>query len=136
MFTELDFRGHIPIYAQLVERIKHLVATGVLRPGDQLPTVRRMAAELSVNFNTVARAYRILDQEGVLSTQRGRGTYVLQPMLPEQAIPLRRAALEGMAKSFLGHAHQAGFSPDEVSLLLDELLIAWREEGEPPRLEG
>ncbi|NOR90395.1 MAG: GntR family transcriptional regulator [Anaerolineales bacterium] len=117
-------------------RIKHLVATGALRPGDQLPTVRRMAAELSVNFNTVARAYRILDQEGVLSTQRGRGTYVLQPMLPEQAIPLRRAALEGMAKSFLGHAHQAGFSPDEVSLLLDELLIAWREEGEPPRLEG
>lgn len=136
MFTELDFRGHIPIYAQLVVRIKHLVATGVLRPGDQLPTVRRMAAELSVNFNTIARSYRILDQEGVLSTQRGRGTYVLQPMLPEQAIPLRRAALEGMAKSFLGHAHQARFSPDEVSLLLDELLIAWREEGEPPRLEG
>ena len=135
MFAELDFRGHVPIYEQLVDRIKHLVATGVFKPGDQLPTVRKVAARLSVNFNTIARAYRILDEEGVLSTQRGRGTYVLQSMLPEQAVPLRKAALEGMAKSFLGHAHQTGFSPDEVSLLFDELLIAWRKDGEPPRLE-
>jgi len=119
MFTELDFRGHIPIYLQLVDRIKHLVATGVLNPGDQLPTVRKMAAELSVNFNTIARAYRILDEEDVLSTQRGRGTYVLQPMLPDQALPQRRAALERMTKFFLERAHQMGFSPDEVSLLLD-----------------
>lgn len=136
MFTELDFRGHNPIYLQLVDRIKHLVATGILNPGDQLPTVRKMAAELSVNFNTIARAYRILDEEGVLSTQRGRGTYVLRPMLPEQAAPLRRAALEGMTKSFLERAHQMGFSPDEVSLLLDGLLIAWREEGMPPKVKG
>jgi len=136
MFAELDFRGHVPIYEQLVDRIKHLVATGVFKPGDQLPTVRKMAAELSVNFNTIARAYRILDEEGVLSTQRGRGTYVLQSMLPEQALPLRKAALEGMANSFLGHAHQTGFSPDEVSLLFNELLIAWRKDGEPPKLEG
>ena len=136
MFTELDFRGHIPIYLQLVDRIKHLVATGILNPGDQLPTVRKMAAELSVNFNTIARAYRILDAEGVLSTQRGRGTYVLQPMLPDQALPQRRAALEGMTKFFLERAHQMGFSPDEVSLLLDGLLIAWREEGMPPKVEG
>jgi GntR family transcriptional regulator len=135
MFTELDFRGHIPIYAQLVDRIKHLVATGVLQPGDQLPTVRKMAAELRVNFNTIARAYRILDEEGTLSTQRGRGTYVLQHLLPEQALPLRRAALEGMTKSFLEHAHRAGFNPDEVSILLDELIHAWRKEGKPPKLE-
>jgi GntR family transcriptional regulator len=136
MFTELDFRGHNPIYLQLVDRIKHLVATGILNPGDQLPTVRKMAAELSVNFNTIARAYRILDEEGVLSTQRGRGTYVLRPMLPEQAAPLRRAALERMTKSFLERAHHLGFSPDEISLLFDALFIAWREEGRPPRLEG
>ena len=136
MFTELDFRGHYPIYLQLVDRIKHLVATGVLNPGDQLPTVRKMAAELSVNFNTIARAYRILDEEDVLSTQRGRGTYVLQPMLPDQALPQRRAALERRTKFFLERAHQMGFSPDEVSLLLDGLLIAWREEGMPPKVKG
>lgn len=135
MFTELDFRGHIPIYAQLVDRIKHLVATGVLQPDDQLPTVRKMAAELSVNFNTIARAYRILDEEGVVSTQRGRGTYVLVSMRSEQTAHLRRAALEGMTKSFLEHAHRVGFNPDEVSILLGELIHAWRKEGKPPKLE-
>ncbi|TET96123.1 MAG: GntR family transcriptional regulator [Anaerolineales bacterium] len=132
MFTELDFRSHIPIYTQMVDRIKHLVASGVLEPGDQLPTVRQMAAELRVNFNTIARAYRILDEEGVISTQQGRGTYVLEPMPPERASRIRSAALEGMTKSFLEHAHQVGFKPEEVSMLLDELIASWRETGEPP----
>lgn len=135
MFTELDFRSHIAIYTQMVDRIKHLIASGVLEPGDQLPTVRQMAAELRVNFNTIARAYRILDEEGVISTQQGRGTYVLEPLPPERASRLRSAALEGMTKSFLEHAHQVGFKPEEVSMLLDELIDTWREEGEPPKAE-
>ena len=136
MFTELDFRSHVPIYTQLVDRVKHLVASGVLEPGDQLPTVRQMAAELRVNFNTIARAYRILDEEGVISTQQGRGTYVLEPMPPEKASRLRSAALEGMTKSFLEHAHQVGFRPDEVAMLLDDLIASWRESGEPPKAEN
>ncbi len=135
MFTQLDFRSHVPIYAQLVDRIKHLIASGVLEPGNQLPTVRQMAAELRVNFNTIARAYRILDEEGVISTQQGRGTYVLDPMPPERASRLRSAALERMTKSYLEHAHQVGFKPEEVALLLDELIDIWREEGEPPKAE-
>ncbi len=135
MFTELDFRSHIPIYTQMVERIKQLIASGVLEPGDQLPTVRQMAAELRVNFNTIARAYRILDEEGVISTQQGRGTYVLEPMPPERASRIRSAALEGMTKSFLEHAHKVGFKPEEVSMLLDALIDTWREEGEPPKAE-
>jgi GntR family transcriptional regulator len=136
MFTELDFRSHVPIYVQLVDRIKNLVASGTVGPGDQLPTVRQMAAELRVNFNTIARAYRILDEEGVISTQQGRGTYVLEPMPPERASRLRRSALEGMTKSFLEHAHQVGFKPDEVTTVLDELIDTWRDEGEPPRSEN
>lgn len=135
MFQELDFRSHVPIYAQLVERIKHMIASGALGPGDQLPTVRQMAAELRVNFNTIARAYRILDEEGVISTQQGRGTYVLEPLPPERASRLRSAALEGMTKSFLVHAHQVGFKPDEVAMLLDELIASWRETGEPAKAE-
>ena len=135
MFAELDFRSHVPIYAQLVDRIKHPVASGALGPGDQLPTVRQMAAELRVTFNTIARAYRILDEEGVISTQQGRGTYVLEPMPPEKASRLRNAALDGMTRSFLEHAHQVGFRPDEISMLLNELIDTWREEGEPPKAE-
>ena len=136
MFADLDFRSHIPIYTQLVDRVKHLIASGVLVPGDQLPTVRQMAAELRVNFNTVARAYRILDEEGVISTQQGRGTYVLEPLPPERASRLRKNALEGMTISFMEHAYQVGFEPDEVSKLFDELMDTWREDGKPPRTES
>ncbi len=135
MFSELDFRSHTPIYVQLVERIKHLVATGVLGPGDQLPTVRQMAAELRVNFNTVARAYRILDEAGVISTQQGRGTYVLDPMPPEQADRLRSAALDGLTASYLDEASRMGFSPGEVQERASAMIEDWLERGHPPTVE-
>lgn len=132
MFVELDFRSHVPIYVQIVERIKHLVATEALKPGDQLPTVRQLAADLRVNFNTIARAYRILDEAGVISTQQGRGTYVLEPLPPERATRLRRAALEALVRSFLVGADRLGFEPDEVALDVENLIERWRQEGVPP----
>ena len=72
MNIEIDFRDHIPIYIQLMGQIKQLIAAGELKPGDQLPTVRQLAADLRVNFNTIARTYRLLDEEGIISTQHGR----------------------------------------------------------------
>ncbi len=132
MFADLDFRSHVPIYVQLVDRVKHLVATGVLKPGDQLPTVRQLAAELRVNFNTVARAYRILDEAGVISTQQGRGTFVLEPLPPERAERLREAALEGLVRSFLADAARMGFVPDEVQAKTEAFIDRWRAEGRPP----
>jgi GntR family transcriptional regulator len=75
---KLDFRDKRPISAQLQEEMRRLILEGALAPGAQLPTVRGLAAHLQVNFNTVARAYRILDQEGLISTRQGRGTYVLE----------------------------------------------------------
>ncbi|HEY46325.1 MAG TPA: GntR family transcriptional regulator [Anaerolineae bacterium] len=132
MFVELDFRSHIPIYVQIVERIKHLVATEALKPGDQLPTVRQLAADLRVNFNTIARAYRILDEAGVISTQQGRGTYVLEPLPPERATRLRRAALDALIRSFLVEADRLGFEPDEVTSDVEPLIDRWRQEGAPP----
>ena len=132
MFVELDFRSHVPIYVQIVERIKHLVATEALKPGDQLPTVRQLAADLRVNFNTIARAYRILDEAGVISTQQGRGTYVLEPLPPERATRLRQAALDALARSFLTEADRLGFEPDEVASDVQALIDRWRQEGAPP----
>lgn len=132
MFVELDFRSHVPIYVQIVERVKHLVATEALKPGDQLPTVRQLAADLRVNFNTVARAYRILDEVGVISTQQGRGTYVLEAPPPEQAKLLRQAALTALIQSFLTEAARLGFEADEVAQEVDELITRWQEEGAPP----
>lgn len=132
MFVELDFRSHVPIYVQIVERIKHLVATEALKPGDQLPTVRQLAADLRVNFNTIARAYRLLDEAGVISTQQGRGTYVLEPLPPERAKRLRRAALDALVRSFLAEVDRLGFEPDEVASDVEALIDRWRQEGAPP----
>jgi GntR family transcriptional regulator len=132
MFSELDFRSHTPIYVQLVERIKNLIATDVLEPGAQLPTVRQLAAELRVNFNTVARAYRILDEAGVISTQQGRGTYVLDPLPSEQTDRLRDRALEGLSASFLNEASRMGFAPEEVRDRTEAMIKTWLESGQPP----
>lgn len=132
MFVDLDFRSHVPIYVQIVERIKHLVASGALQSEEQLPTVRQLAADLRVNFNTVARAYRILDEAGVISTQQGRGTYVLEPPPPESARRLRQEALQGLTRAFLLDAERLGFNPDEVQQEVEALIQRWRVEGAPP----
>jgi GntR family transcriptional regulator len=135
MMIEVDFRSHAPIYVQIVDRIKHLVATEVLKPGDQLPTVRQLAADLRVNFNTIARAYRMLDESGVISTQQGRGTYVLEPLPPERAERLRAAALEELARSFVREAERMGFEPNEVEDAYDAKINQWRELGYLPEDE-
>jgi GntR family transcriptional regulator len=83
MNITLDFRSEIPLYIQIVEQVRQQIANGGLQPGEQLPTVRALAAELRINFNTVARAYRLLDEAAIISTQQGRGTYILELPPPE-----------------------------------------------------
>jgi GntR family transcriptional regulator len=135
MVLEIDVRSHVPIYLQIVEQVERLVATGHFKPEDQLPTVRQLAAELRVNFNTVARAYRLLDEAGVISTQRGRGTYVLEPLPPDRAQKLREATLEGLARTYLAIAATEGFSPDEVRDATRALIEQWQAEGKPPPID-
>jgi len=132
MLVELDFRRHVPIYVQIVERIKHLMATEILKPGDQLPTIRQLADDLRVNFNTVARSYRILDQAGLVSTQQGRGTYVLESLPPDQSTQLREAALKALTQLFLTEAARLGFEPDEVAHDVENSIERWRERETPP----
>ncbi|MEZ0396548.1 MAG: GntR family transcriptional regulator [Anaerolineales bacterium] len=129
MNLELDFRSGVPIYLQVVERIKEHIADGRLKPGDQLPTVRALAQELRVNFNTVARAYRILDEAGVISTQQGRGTYILDAPPPEVNEAIRRRAVQAVIRRALVEAERLGVSPDEVLHLVDEQVRRWKESG-------
>ena len=129
---EVDLRSHVPIYIQIVERVGHLVATGVLKPDNQLPTVRQLATDLRVNFNTVARAYRLLDEAGVISTQQGRGTYVLEGLSTGQAEELRQAALEGLVRSFLDSASRMAFSPAVVEEEVEKQIERWRRAGSLP----
>jgi GntR family transcriptional regulator len=133
---ELDFRGKLPIYVQIVERLKQLIATGQFRPGDQLPTVRQLAADLRVNFNTIARAYRMLDEAGVISTQQGRGTYILEPIPPENAVRLRRQALDELARSFLEQAEQLGFTPPVAQEAIEHLAAEWPQPDQEPPAES
>lgn len=136
MLVELDFRRHVPIYVQIVERLKHLMATEILKPGDQLPTIRQLADDLRVNFNTVARAYRILDQAGLVSTQQGRGTYVMESLPAEQSTRLREEALKALTQLFLTEAARLGFEPDEVARDVESSIESWREAGMPPDGDG
>ncbi len=126
MNLEIDFRSGIPIYIQVVERIKEMLAAGKLKPGDQLPTVRALALELRVNFNTVARAYRILDEAGVISTQQGRGTYILEMPPPEMIENIRQEALEALTQRYLADAARLGVSPEALTKILQDQAANWQ----------
>jgi len=132
MQIKLDFRSKIPIYIQIIDQIKHLIATGVLQPDDQLPTIRELAADLDVNFTTVARAYRLLDEEGLISTQHGRGTYILPLPSDQSNGDFRREDLERLARYFLNEAARLGYRPDEVAELVKDNIYLWETEGSPP----
>ena len=122
----VDFRSGEPIYTQIVNQIQHLVAQGKLKQGDQLPTVRHLATELRVNFNTVARAYRILDETGLISTQQGRGTYIWEKPDEEKIYQLRRQSLEELIKHCFQEAQRLGYDVDEVEKISVDLLHKWK----------
>jgi GntR family transcriptional regulator len=132
MNLEIDFRSGIPIYLQVVERIKERLAAGLLKPGDQLPTVRSLASDLRVNFNTIARSYRIMDESGIISTQQGRGTYILEMPSPEVIGSIRAKALEDLTRRYLEDAERLGAAPDELKQILNEGITRQQEmEGLP-----
>ena len=132
MQIRIDFRSGVPIYAQIMEQIRQQVASGELKLGDQLPTVRQLATELRVNWNTVARAYRLLDEAGLISTQQGRGTYVWEAPSPESAELLRHETPEGITQRYLAAVAQLGYTPEEVATALVRYMAAWKE-GDPPQ---
>ena len=125
----LDFRSGQPIYLQIVEQVRQLVAEGVLQQGDQLPTVRQLAAELRVNFNTVARAYRLLDEADLISTQQGRGTYIWEAPSEETLNKLRREGLDGLTRRYLAQASRLAFTLEEVEQAVAHHLQTWKEDG-------
>ena len=110
----VDPRDSTPIYAQLERGVRAAIATGRLRPGDQLPTVRQMAVDLQVNANTVARVYAELERSGVIETKRGVGSFIAAS--PAQAHPPREH--ERRVRSFvtrvLADADAHGLTVDDV----------------------
>ena len=123
----LDFRSGIPSYIQIVEQVQVLLSTGVLQQGDQLPTVRQLAAELRVNFNTIARAYRMLDDAGLISTQQGRGTYILESLGENQKEYLKKNTLDPQIERFLTLLKKQGYQPEEIEKQLKVSLKSMRD---------
>jgi GntR family transcriptional regulator len=114
MNITIDLRSDIPIYIQIVEQVRQQVVDGGLKPGDQLPTVRSLASDLRINFNTVSRAYRLLDEAGIISTQQGRGTYILEMPPPEVAERLRLESVTALARRYLNETRRLGFSLEQA----------------------
>ncbi|MDD2920892.1 MAG: GntR family transcriptional regulator [Anaerolineales bacterium] len=116
----LDFRSGLPIYIQIANQIQSLLTRGNVEIGEQLPTIRALAEELGVNFNTVARAYRILDKARVISTQQGRGTYITEKPSANTKDQLRHEILESLTQRFIAEAQQMGFSKQEILLVVKD----------------
>jgi GntR family transcriptional regulator len=118
----LDPKGGVPIYRQIQDQIRYGIASGRLRPGEQLPTVRALAVDLSVNPNTVIKAYTELERQGVLTTEQGSGTFVA----PQPAVVLtaqdRQAKLKALCAEFLGQVAAYGFGPDDVLRAVRKLM--------------
>ena len=128
---QVDFRSDEPIYLQIARQVEQLASRHALKPGDQLPTVREMATELRINFNTVSRAYRILDESGLISTQRGRGTYIWELPSEETTRKLRMEGLSALTRRYLGEAARMGYTPTEVQSALQAQLSAWQAGKDP-----
>jgi GntR family transcriptional regulator len=113
MNIRLDPRSGEPIYQQIVERVKYLVARGDLKPGEQLPSIRTLAADLDVNPRTVVKAYETLQASGLVVMQQGQGVFVTEARGSVSAVA-RRKALADMARRLLAEASRLGAGTDET----------------------
>jgi GntR family transcriptional regulator len=120
----VDPRSGVPIYLQIIEQVKRSVALGVLQAGEQLPTVKQLAIDLTVNPNTVARAYRDLEREQVIETSPGRGSFVRADgvtQAPKVAAEIGRDALDVA----LREAKSVGLTRDELRRLFEAAVERW-----------
>jgi GntR family transcriptional regulator len=121
----VDLTAHTPAYLQIISEVQQAIVSGKLKPGDQLPTVRQLAADLRINFNTVARAYRMLDEQGIISTQHGRGTYILETPTGREMQRLRQKQMAALSENFVEEAEKLGYRPDEIRKLIEESIRGW-----------
>ena len=128
MEIRIDPNSTEPIYLQIIYTIKHQVATGRLKPGEQLPTVRMLATDLRINPNTVARAYETLDTEGVITTQRGRGTYVREHPDDVNLTRVRKDQLKAMMDNVVNNALSLGYPAEEIREAFEIELAHWERQ--------
>lgn len=129
----LDHRSPIPIYVQLQDQVKQAVVGGVLRRGEQLPSVRELAGRLAVNPNTIARAYLELEREGFIETLRGRGTFVAE--VKALAPSMRRLRISGAVDNLLREAARLGMARNEIEQVFAERIAMIFDDSERKGLD-
>jgi DNA-binding transcriptional regulator YhcF (GntR family) len=117
----LDLHSGVPVYRQIVDQVRGGIASGSLTEGDQLPTVRQLAVDLSINPNTVMRAYRELELGGLLETHQGTGTFISEKKLERKSAERERQLVQ-MANEFAARAGAAGFTLEDLIDRLRDLL--------------
>jgi GntR family transcriptional regulator len=122
MDIRIDKASRVPIYDQIKEQIKGLIHSGLIKTGNQLPTIRELSVDLSVNFNTVALAYRDLVNEGVIITERGVGTFVAKTPGEQEMQAIRKEKLHNLIDSLLNETDRLGYGRDEVEDIFVSLI--------------
>lgn len=125
MELNLDPASPVPLYAQIVEQVRRLIALGALRPGDRFLTVRELAVRTRVNRNTAARAVQELERDGIVRTRVGQGTFVADG-LPAVDAGRRDAELEAVLDRLLVEAHSLGVPLEELGWRLSKRIDAFR----------
>jgi GntR family transcriptional regulator len=110
----------VPTYMQLVEQVRQALRLGRLEPGDRLPTVRAVAADVAINPNTVLKAYRELEHEGLVEGRPGQGTYVVRSLSAPSPQTLDK--LRGSLESWVGEARRAGLEPEHIWAVADSTI--------------
>jgi GntR family transcriptional regulator len=132
---ELNFKSGKPVYLQLVDQVRAAAATGLLRPGDALPSIRPLAEQLRVNRNTIAKAYAELESQGVIETQAGRGCYLKENQSPLRK-QVRRELLVSEIDEAIVAAHHLQVPREEFLGLVEDRLRAFGERLAAARKDG
>jgi GntR family transcriptional regulator len=109
----IDVKSGVPFYRQIIDQVKSAIATGTIAPGDRLPTVRQLAVDLSINPNTVSRAYTELELTGLVETHMGSGTFVGNKKVERDEVE-RRRLLDEICQELLSRASSHGFTIDDI----------------------
>lgn len=135
MQIHIEAKDGVPIYLQVMQQIKYLVASGRLQPGEELPSIRTLAEQLLVNPNTIARAYRELETAGVVEKRRTAGTYVAEtgsPLARKERLKLLNERIDRL----LVEAYQMGFELDDVLKLIQKSQLATDHQKQGARSHG
>lgn len=127
MILSVNYKSGVPVYLQIVQQVKSAAASGTLKAGDALPSVRQLAEELRINRNTVARAYTELESEGVVENRQGAGCFVKASGVSPLRKTVRSERLASEVDALIVQAHHLRLTDDELRQLVEERLELFRK---------